>query len=103
MLGLLCSGFSTFLLGHWDVFPIGFGFLGVLSEPFLLLGGEHLVYASKILSRGKVSVCAVPVLRLNAINLGGSGYNIDSFCSQGLLHHHGKVRGTSLEVHSVRA
>ncbi len=54
------------LIGHFDVFPIGFGFLAVLPEPFLLLGGEHLVDTSKILRRGKALVCAIPVLELRA-------------------------------------
>ncbi len=48
-LSLLYRGLTTLLIGHWDVFPIGLGFLAILPEPFLLLGGDHLVNTSQIL------------------------------------------------------
>ncbi len=35
----------------------------------LLFGGQHLVHASQILSWGEVSVCTIPVLELDPINL----------------------------------
>ncbi len=49
-----------------------------------------------------MSVCAIPILNLDAIYLGGSGSDIDSFCSKRLLHHLHKVRSTSVEVNAIR-
>ncbi len=46
------EGLSLSLLGQWDFFPIGIGFLVVLPEPFLLLGREYFVYASQIFAWG---------------------------------------------------
>ncbi len=49
--------------------------------------------------QGKALVYTVP--NLDAINLRGSGCNIDLFFSQRSLHHSCVVRGTSLEIYTV--
>lgn len=58
MLGQLGGGLSLSILGRWDVFPIGLGF-----------------------------VCTIPVLELDTVNLSGSGSNVNLLCGWGLLHH----------------
>ncbi len=78
-LSLLGRGLSASFICHWDVFPISLCFLAFLPEPFLLLGGEHLVDTSQILGRGKALVCAIPVLKLDAAKL-----TCDLFCSGSL-------------------
>ncbi len=62
------------------------------------MGTSH---ASQILGWGKASVCAVLVLAVDAINLVGSGFNVDLFCIWGTLNHGGEVQCTVLEANAV--
>ncbi len=47
-------------------------------------------------------VSVVPILELDAINLGGCCSNVHSLHDRGLLHHQCKVGGTFIEIGTVR-
>ncbi len=82
--GLLGGELSMTFLGCWDIVPISLGFLGVLTEPFFLCRGEHLIESSQVLHRREAFVCAGPVLEVDTINLRGSSCNMHLLCIRGL-------------------
>ncbi len=86
----LCKGLPMSLLCSWDVFPIGFGFLVVLPEPFFLLLWNQLVNISRVLDRREAMVHVIS-RELDAINLKGNCHNLNLFCVRWWLNDCGEV------------
>ncbi len=77
---------------HWDVAPIGLGFLAVLPKPFLLFSDEHLVDTPQLLCGLEMTFKAVLVLYLDTVNFSGRNGNANLHCSRSLLYYGGKIR-----------